>query len=56
MTGVQTCALPISRAFPAACAGDGSLDDALSLARAALGGHDTPVVRTRDELVAALAE
>lgn len=48
--------LGCARAFTAACAGDGSLDDALSLAQAALGGHDTPVARTRDELIAALAE
>ena len=32
----------------------GSLDDALSMAQAALGGHDTPIARTRDEVLAAL--
>ena len=46
--------LGCARAFKAVAAGDGSLDDALSAAQAALGGHDTPLVRTRGELVAAL--
>jgi phosphoglycolate phosphatase-like HAD superfamily hydrolase len=47
--------LGCARAFTAACAGDGSLDDAISAAQAAVGGHDTPVVRTRAEVMAALA-
>ena len=46
--------LGCARAFKAVAAGDGSLEDALSAAQAALGGHDTPLVRTRAELVAAL--
>ena len=46
--------LGCARAFHAACAGDGSLDDAISAAQAALGGHDTPVARTRADVVAAL--
>ena len=48
--------LGCARAFKAACAGDGSLDDALSMAQAALGGHDTPIARTRADVLAALAE
>ena len=47
--------LGCARAFRAACAGDGSLDDALTAAQAALGGHGSPVLRTRAELLAALA-
>lgn len=47
--------LGCARAFVAACAGDGSLDDAISLARAALGRHEAAVVETRAELLAALA-
>lgn len=46
--------LGCARAFKAVAAGDGSLADALTAAQAALGGHDTPIVRTRDELIAAL--
>ena len=46
--------LGCGRAFKAVAAGDGSLDDALSAAQAALGGHDTPLVRTRAELLSAL--
>ncbi len=46
--------LGCARAFAVACAGDGSLDDALDGARAALGG-DPPVVAGRDDLLAALA-
>ena len=46
--------LGCARAFTASCAGDGSLEDALSGARAALGG-DPPVVDERDALLAALA-
>ena len=33
---------------------DGSLEDALTAAQAALGGHDTPIARTRDQVLAAL--
>ena len=46
--------LGCARAFKAACAGDGSLEDALTAAQAALGGHDTPIARTRDEVLAAI--
>lgn len=46
--------LGCARAFKAVAAGDGSLDDALSAAQAALGGHDAPLVRTRAELLSAL--
>ena len=46
--------LGCARAFAASCAGDGSLDDALDGARAALGG-DPPVADSRDALLAALA-
>ncbi|MFM7247782.1 MAG: HAD family hydrolase [Actinomycetota bacterium] len=46
--------LGCARAFTASCAGDGSLQDALDGARAALGG-DPAVVATRAELVTALA-
>lgn len=46
--------LGCARAFTASCAGDGSLEDALDGARAALGG-DPPVVSERAELLAALA-
>ncbi|MGI9117362.1 MAG: hypothetical protein ACR2JV_06980 [Gaiellales bacterium] len=47
--------LGCARAFTAVAAGDGSLDDALSAAQAALGGYDAPVARTRAELLVALA-
>ena len=46
--------LGCARAFSAACAGDGSLEDALDGARAALGG-DPAIVADRDALLAALA-
>ncbi len=46
--------LGCARAFAATVAGDGSLEDALDGARAALGG-DPPVVATAPELAAALA-
>ena len=47
--------LGCARAFTAACSGDGSLDDAVALARAALRDADAPIVATRAALVAALA-
>lgn len=47
--------LGCARAFKAACAGDGSLDDALSAAQAALGGSAVPIARTRAEVLAAFA-
>ena len=47
--------LGCGRAFAATCGGDGSLDDAITMAQAALGGHDAPIVRSRDALLAALA-
>jgi phosphoglycolate phosphatase-like HAD superfamily hydrolase len=46
--------LGCARAFAATAAGDGSLEDALDGARAALGG-DAPVVATAPELATALA-
>ncbi len=46
--------LGCARAFKVVAAGDGSLDDALSAAQAALSGHNTPVARTRADVVAAL--
>ncbi len=46
--------LGCARAFAVACAGDGSLEDALDGARAALGG-DPAIVADRDALLAALA-
>jgi len=46
--------LGCARAFSAACAGDGSLEDALDGARAALEG-DPAIVADRDALLAALA-
>ena len=47
--------LGCARAFTAACAGDGSLADAVSLARAALDDDAAPVLGSRAELLAALA-
>ena len=47
--------LGCGRAFAATCGGDGSLEDAITMAQAALGGHDATIVRTRDELLAALS-
>lgn len=47
--------LGCARAFAASCAGDGSLDDALDGARAALGGSATVVV-DRAALLAALGD
>ncbi|MEY4226501.1 MAG: hypothetical protein RL190_1258 [Actinomycetota bacterium] len=45
--------LGCARAFAVACAGDGSLEDALDGARAALGGAQA-IVADRDALLAAL--
>ncbi|MGI9186375.1 MAG: hypothetical protein ACR2J9_02460 [Gaiellales bacterium] len=46
--------LGCARAFKAACAGDCSIDDALTMAQAALGGHDAPIARTRAEVLSVL--
>jgi len=47
--------LGCARAFHATVAGDGSLEDALSGAQAALGG-DAPVASTRDQVLSALGD